>query len=325
MKPLVTIIIPLYNCEKYIEKCLDSICQQIYSDIEIIIVDDGSTDAGADIVKRKKQQDSRIQYIYQENKGVAAARTKAIEQASGKYLLFVDADDYLSRDYVQDLTERAEADHSDMVVAGYTVVYSDSDRKQRTYSAKQYVRGTGEEWVYRISSTWSHLYLKKFWDDNGLQFIQEEGARAEDVPIVLFANARAERIAVVGNAGYYYVQHAGSAMNSGKKVTFTFPYNSFMMMYNKVNNGEFVNSYDFWYIGVIKFLAQFEYVIYRKADSTEKERFSRYVKKVLSPNIEQINQAWRKHRFSIDFPLVHKLAIQLFIWKYNRKLHGDRL
>ena len=317
---MVSVIIPVYNCQKYIERCIRSLLEQDYIDIEIITVDDGSTDQSADIIKKLQEEDGRIKYLYQENSGPGVARNKAVKQAKGKYLLFVDADDYVSTDYISDLVHVAEENNAELTIGGYTLIYEDSDNENRVVPEK-YVQYAAEEWAYRISSCWSRLYLKKFWDENNILFQEEKEARAEDVPVVLYSNAMAENISVVKNPGYFYYQHQASAMNSlAKKIVFKFPYKAFEEMYHKIRNAGIVNSKEYFDFGILKFLAHFEFVIYRNATKAEKEHFRCFVCELLKDDFKQMLVDWKNLKKKIDLPMTHKIAINLFIMKYRRNI-----
>ena len=98
---LISIVIPIYNVEKYIEKCLDSVIKQTYKNIEIILVDDGSPDNCGKICDSYANNDKRIQVIHKENGGLSDARNVGIERANGKYITFVDSDDYIELDYIE--------------------------------------------------------------------------------------------------------------------------------------------------------------------------------------------------------------------------------
>ncbi len=102
-RPVVSIVVPAWQSEKTIGRCLASLREQTFYDIEIIVIDDGSTDSTRDVVLQAADKDSRIQYYYQENNGVSSARNLGIEKASGKYLMFLDADDYVSREFAEKL------------------------------------------------------------------------------------------------------------------------------------------------------------------------------------------------------------------------------
>ena len=317
---LVSVIIPMYNCGKYIGRCIRSLIDQTYKSIEILVVDDGSTDNGAKIVKKLQQESNCLKYFWQENQGPSIARNKAIEEAEGKYLLFVDSDDYVSDDYIADMVQSAEENHSELVIAGYTLVYADK-RKSVEIIPENYKKDIAEEWAYRISSCWGRLYSREFWTSNHIAFHQEKNSRAEDVPIVLYSNIMAKNITIVQNAGYHYFQHPESAMNQLKnKVIFQFPYQAFREMYRKVRAQTGWNSRDYFDIGVIKFLTQFTFLIYRNAESEEKKRLKKYIIELLQEDWKDMVSAWKSYRRNIQFPFVYKAAIELFIFKYQRAM-----
>ena len=123
----VSIIVPVYNVEKYLEKCLDSIVKQTYENIEIILVDDGSTDKSGTILDQYAEMDNRISVIHKKNEGVSTARNTGIEAARGEYICFADADDYLMPDYVEYLLTLAVDKNADiaMTVDMFTTFHPD--------------------------------------------------------------------------------------------------------------------------------------------------------------------------------------------------------
>lgn len=317
MKPLVSVIVPLYNCEKFIKKCITSLLNQSYEHIEIIVINDGSTDNSDKIMQQFAGQDSRVQYISQTNHGVAQTRNTALQMMTGEYILFVDADDYVGVHYVRDLVDCAEQNHSDLVISGFTME-GENDGKRTSLIPSNYERLENETWAYRLSACCGRMYRKEFWDKYHLEFVQEKDARAEDVPITLFANAMAENIAIVSSAEYYYVQHMDSAMHGkGKKVVFLFPYAAFQEMYEKVMEITPHNSIAFFDMGILKFLAQFEFVIYRHAERAEKRRFADYIMRLLRYDYVRIVENWKQIRRKCGLPLTHTAAIDLLILKYR--------
>ena len=100
MNPLVSVIIPVYNVEKYLRRCLNSVIDQEYKNIEIILVNDGSTDNSLEIAISYKEKDKRIKVFSQENQGLSAARNMGLDKSHGEYITFIDSDDYVSKDYV---------------------------------------------------------------------------------------------------------------------------------------------------------------------------------------------------------------------------------
>ena len=117
--PLVSIVIPVYKVEKYLERCLDSIVAQIYRPLEVILVNDGSPDGCGDIIRRYEAQWPIFQSIWQQNSGLGAARNVGIARATGKYLALVDSDDYVEPDFISDLVYAAEKNRADIVVCNF--------------------------------------------------------------------------------------------------------------------------------------------------------------------------------------------------------------
>ena len=105
MKRKVTIIVPIYNSEKYLEECLDSIINQTYNNLEIILVNDGSTDRSLSIIEKYSRLDKRIKYIYQKNSGVGEARNAGLDNSTGEYISFIDSDDYVSLNFIEKLID----------------------------------------------------------------------------------------------------------------------------------------------------------------------------------------------------------------------------
>lgn len=186
----ISIVVPVYNVEKYIEKCLKSIVRQTYQDIEIIIVDDGSPDNSSSIYNKFADRDNRIKVIKKENAGVSEARNTGIDNATGKFIMFVDSDDWLELDACQIMiTEQAKNDADLVVTDAYTVV----DEKRKTNRVfdkdfftddpefiKQYERsciGYGfnprpaVKWnISGLGSPWNKLYSKRIIDEYHLRF-----------------------------------------------------------------------------------------------------------------------------------------------------------
>lgn len=121
-KPLISIIIPVYNVEKYLCQCIDSVLLQTYTNIEIIMINDGSTDSSGDICDNYSKKDARITVIHKENGGVSSARNIGIEHAQGKYILFIDADDFIDVDYIEAMYCAVTKNNADIVCGNFTVV-----------------------------------------------------------------------------------------------------------------------------------------------------------------------------------------------------------
>jgi glycosyltransferase involved in cell wall biosynthesis len=125
--PVISVIVPIYNVEKYLERCLDSIIVQTYRNFEIIAVNDGSTDNSLSILNRYARNDDRIRIINQKNKGLSGARNSAIKVSNGRYLIFVDSDDTIEKSLFEDVLKFALANDLDMVTYGYTKLSEDNN------------------------------------------------------------------------------------------------------------------------------------------------------------------------------------------------------
>ena len=167
MQPFISVIIPVYNIERYIGKCLDSIVGQTLKEIEIIVVDDGSTDDSSRIIDRYARTDSRIVAIHKTNGGVVSARNCGIAQATGLYILFVDGDDHLAPDACERLLRKAQATSADMVIMRFDIEYPQHKEEPRFWSQDEYDPVTAihtmahEEFRW---SLWSRLMRKELFD-----------------------------------------------------------------------------------------------------------------------------------------------------------------
>ena len=122
---MISIIIPIYNVEKYLEKCLDSILNQTYKNLEIILIDDGSTDNSPNICNSYCEKDKRIKIIHKNNEGVSSARNKGIELSKGKYIVFIDSDDYVSNEHIEVLYDCIISNNVDLVISNLIDISED--------------------------------------------------------------------------------------------------------------------------------------------------------------------------------------------------------
>ena len=212
----VSILIPAYNVEKYIARCLDSVVGQTFKDIEIIIVNDGSTDGTASIIDEYASRDSRIRVVnHPENCGLMWARKTCIEAATGDYLMFVDSDDYLDSMICETLLAKAEEEGADLVVCGVNEVLADGKLKpyynKLSYggSSGSFMRSMllGELW----HSLWAKLFERRIFVDSVIPF-EKKLNKGEDM-IIMYAIAGNVRKAVcINDLLYYYCYNEQSLM-----------------------------------------------------------------------------------------------------------------
>ena len=129
MEDLISVIVPIYNVESYLEQCIKSIINQTYKNIEIILIDDGSTDKSPKICDKYKQKDSRIIVVHKQNTGVSATRNIGLELSKGKWIAFVDSDDWIEKEYLEELILNAKKEKADISLCGYNRIISPGKKK----------------------------------------------------------------------------------------------------------------------------------------------------------------------------------------------------
>ena len=209
---MISIIIPIYNAEKYLNDCLKSIQQQTYSDLEVFMVDDGSKDSSAEICKKFEREDSRFHYIYQENAGVSVARNTGLSQANGEWIGFVDADDEIDKIFLQEMLTQSEV--YDAVNCDYTTDPKNLGKGGGMYTISK--EDLIKNIIYEKSKTpqlWSLVYKKSIIDTRGLRFTPG-CIRNEDYEFFMKYLAACEKpIALKKYIGYYYRLNPSSVMH----------------------------------------------------------------------------------------------------------------
>jgi len=224
MKKKVSIIIPVYNVETYLVECLHSVVTQTFHDMEIILVDDGSTDRSPEIMKTFAEKDERIKIITQLNGGVSAARNTGLCAASGEYILFIDSDDFILPNSVETLYRKAYETGSDLLL-GNTLESKPEDKRQfvdfrRNDELNSQVGISGEECYIKLmefDNAFPPLVILYFMKreliiKNNLFF--KEGIIHEDELWCIKAMLNATRVTLIDFNFYYYRQREGSLMNS---------------------------------------------------------------------------------------------------------------
>lgn len=191
-------IIPVYNVEKYLEKCLKSITNQTLDDIEIIVINDGTLDNSEEIILKYQEVDKRIKYYKKQNGGLSDARNYGLERAQGEYISFIDSDDYINETMLEKMYIKAQLDNSDMVICGFKSVYESG--VARTF--KNYDQITFKD-ILEISFAWNKIYRNSLLKD--LKFKFPVGKHYEDMFCIPKIAMNSKKISVVSEELYNYV------------------------------------------------------------------------------------------------------------------------
>ncbi len=208
--PKVSVIVPVYNVEKYLCQCLDSLVNQTLQDIEIICINDGSTDGSPDILEKYAKKDSRITVINQKNQGVAVARNEGLAVACGAYIGFCDPDDWVDFDFFEKLFLAADNGKFDIVKGNFNIVY-DSGKTQNTEeinNIKDELNTNNIPLKTFVTSWWSAIYRTDFLNKYKIVFPQL--AYKEDVAFLYKTLSAAENFKVVDDVFYHYFKRKGS-------------------------------------------------------------------------------------------------------------------
>lgn len=221
--PKISVIVPVYNGEKYIEACLESVIAQSLDGWEVIFVNDGSTDASERIMKKYADSYNHfIIYVEQENQGLSEARNTGLQYAHGKYIAFLDGDDLLPKEALLHLYRKAEETSADMV-AGNVATFGNKEEQKDYATRNREIQFTisGETFLteavtnrHYVPMVYNYLYRRSFIEQHKLRF--EPGILHEDELWTPIALTKAKRVASISNTTYLYRQHGASIMSASK-------------------------------------------------------------------------------------------------------------
>lgn len=218
----VSVIVPIYNVEDYLERCLGSIEKQTLRNFNVIMIDDGSDDKSGDIARTFAEKDGRFLYKKVGRNGVAAARNKGLELADGEFIAFVDSDDYVDTTYLEELYNAAVDNDCKISSCNYSLAYADKPgvdrpvkvRKLKTgvYSKEFYVKHAIRDWDVR-SYLWNKLWHRSLFFDNNITF---PNMYFEDIATVARLAFHTNKVAVIDKPLYYYSVRSNSIMTTTK-------------------------------------------------------------------------------------------------------------
>lgn len=263
-KPLISIIVPVYNAAQYLEQCMDSILKQTYSNLEMICINDGSCDNSITILNQYKNIDSRIVIIDKQNEGVSAARNIGLKEAKGDYLLFVDADDWIEPDTCEKAITSMNKYEADVVMWSYISEYGVSNSAKNIFSEdcvferrevlnrlhRRFIGIVGEELEHpeladAICPVWGKMYKRSLIEQSGAAFINlAEIGTYEDGMFNLETFFYANRVVYLNQCLYHYRKSNTSSVTSAyRKDLFSLWQNLYRKMEQYIQKGEFPEIY----------------------------------------------------------------------------------
>lgn len=231
--PKFSIILPIYNTEKYLDRCMDSVLNQTYQDFEIIMIDDGSMDSSPQICDEYANKDSRVKVIHKSNAGLGYARNTGLEISAGDYVLFLDSDDYISKETLKTVLSRIDETGAEICMFDY-FIKRDSGKELRKHSPlgrtvleppvimDQVLLGmlasepTYPSDTYISMSVWKFIYLRELLVNNNLRFSSERECVSEDIVFHLHVMPHVRKMCTIDQCLYYYCEN-GTYLSLTKK------------------------------------------------------------------------------------------------------------
>lgn len=310
-QPLVSVIVPVYNGEKHLKRCLKSILRQTYDNLEILCLDDGSSDRSPEILDAyQKKYPDKMRVIHQENMGTGRTRNRAMSLAKGTYLMFSDNDDLYDRDYVETMVSYIEEGQLDMVIAGYRMV---SD--QGKILARCPVRDQVPWDKFRLLTSWIKILRRQYVMDHPIFF--GEIPLGEDCVFSISAYNYTDKIRCVDCIGYSWVQYKDSVFHSVQKKKMLDGLATIRQM-EKANPTLIHVSQDEYDYTTYKFLMW--HLLYTRRDVKEEE-WKRQEKRYLHWLWEN-NAMYREKRIPLLRPRGEKVSYRFLLWLLSGKIPG---
>ena len=290
MQPDISIIIPVYNGEKFISKCLNSILLQTYRNFEIIVIDDGSIDNTVNILKKYQENYKNVKFFYQQNNGVSAARNLGIKKSKGKFLMFVDSDDYVKKDFCEKMIYLITETNADCAYCNYYVVKEGGiknnklPKKYLTNKEKQFenkqnaIEGIFNNRGFR-GFVWNKIYRRE--SIEGINF-DESIIYFEDMLFNINVINKCAKISYTSDSLYYYKYRKDSVINS-YNTNYFFVLKSFDIIMKQLDNDKLYRMISFDKEAVIvKFSAITKYKYNEEYDKWKYEYFKNYKKEKIN-------------------------------------------
>lgn len=311
----LSVILPVYNSAKYLDKCIKSILNQTLKEMEIIIINDGSTDNSLDIIKSYGLKDDRIKIVNQDNKGVSASRNIGIKLATGDYIINIDSDDWVEEHYFEDIYNFASNKKLDILVTDIHVEGSGIDYIQkdlnisdeRIINGKEYLEVFFKNNLYGF--TWNKLIRRELYD--GILY-REDLTMCEDVYLIVQIIKKAKYVGKINYAYYHYIQNNTSITNTLNVKKLQDVYEVFSFLKNYFSNDKLLTLY----IKEQEICALLYIIINMKNcffDKKRQEIWNAFLKMVKQSHIQYTDFRYKKKLF-LCYKLIKCFPFSLTIW-----------
>lgn len=273
----ISVILPIYNSEKYIKKCLDSIVNQLNFIYELIIINDGSTDNSINIIKKYQEKYENIKLYNIKNEGISNARNYGIDKVKSKYFIFVDSDDYISEELIQKLSNHLKEDYD---LIRYQAIMVNDINVEREFDTKFYGKYNGIELLNAFCESdeifgppWLYCYKKKVFEKNKLSYAY--GRIQEDFGLTPLILSKSEKVLSINYVGYYYYKSTNSIMrndnynNTLKKFFDVLYHYEFLLLEFKKEKLDSEN--------IINYLKKVVYLKYKKLTKEDQKKYKNLI------------------------------------------------
>lgn len=311
--PLISVIVPVYKVEKYLDRCIGSVIAQTYKNLEIIMIDDESPDNCPEMCDEYARRDTRIKVIHKKNGGLSDARNIGLAVATGEYIAFVDSDDWIESDFIEILYNNAEKEHADISIIGYTLVWDDGrtrrfsqDDEYYTFDTDNAIRELLNQRKFQCMVC-QKMYKKYIFDSVKFPI----GKVYEDVAVGLPTFLRAKKIVVSGKSKYNYYQRNDSIVNSkfDKRKLYFLECCQFIIAYSDSHNKKYdIEAHSFY----LRALMMLILPIYQENKEADKDIY------------QYLEQEIRTHKHYIwknpNMELKKKVVLSLICIKFPGKI-----
>lgn len=314
MEKLVSVVVPIYNVKDYLVDCINSIRNQTYMNLDIILVDDGSTDDSAQICDEMAHQDERISIIHKDNGGLSDARNVGLKVSKGEFIIFIDSDDLISKTMIEEMVESITENNADISACSFRTFEDSNDISFLDNLEMKTSVVEGKELVARLYrgeygdiafTAWNKLYKKRIFIENGIEY--PIGKLYEDTFTTFKLLYKAKQVALINEQLYYYRIRKGSIMNSyitkKKTIDWIDADREAPLFFKRVNESDLYN------LSVNAFFKS-EILFYKKMNEDTEKGCKEYL-------LNEYKRFYKEYGGTVALPMYKRLVYWIFMFMPN--------